>query len=162
MRLTTQVVRSSGALYPWPPHVTGINIDAKGVLNPKDNPKIDFDYEQGYQVSTDSGGRNRTVTVRSFATGGAPPYGKAVNRFRASAQSGKGTAQQEGDITQHNTPILSINDIMTPAPDNPSDQAVVGTPAMRTYRAGPAGPPRADSPPQSVHWQRNKKQWHAN
>lgn len=72
MRLTTQVVRSSGALYLWPPHVTGISIDSKGVINPKDNPKIEFEYEQGYQVLGDNSRKNITITVRSFATGRCP------------------------------------------------------------------------------------------
>lgn len=76
MRILTQVVRSSDTLYTWPSKVTGINIDARGVQNLRDNPKISFDYVQGYEAPVVSNDRNKTIVVRSFATGGAPPQAK--------------------------------------------------------------------------------------
>lgn len=73
MKLITQTVCTSGYLYAWPPHIIGISIDARGVTNPKENPKIDFEYAQGYNAPTDHNNNNRTIAVRSFSTGGALP-----------------------------------------------------------------------------------------
>lgn len=80
-------MRNSESVYAWPPHVPGINIDARGVFVPKENPKITYDYEEGFTAPTKNHKHNTSVTVRSFATGGAAPPGKAVKRLRENEQT---------------------------------------------------------------------------
>lgn len=47
-RILGQVVRSPESLHAWTKNVTGICIDAWGVTMAKDNPKVTFEYEQGF------------------------------------------------------------------------------------------------------------------
>lgn len=74
MKLTTLAVRNSGALYTWPQCIVGISIDARGVHNPKDNPKIDFEYAQGFEATEKKkkqqteGSRSKVICHRGVAS----------------------------------------------------------------------------------------------
>lgn len=84
MRILGQVVRNAESLYTytWPKYVTGINIDAAGVTNSKDNPKISFEYKEGYEAPVENNNQNKATNVRSCTTGGKIPPGKEVKRLR--------------------------------------------------------------------------------
>lgn len=107
MKVVTQSVRNSGALYAWTASVTGIYIDARGVTNPKDNPKISYDYVQGFQALAYNN-NNKTVTVRSFATGGAQPPEKAVKSFRTNDSTVKNEKIELGP-KRTNGPFLLVH-----------------------------------------------------
>lgn len=146
--LVTQVVRSSGSPYAWPKQAIGINIDARGVHTPKDNPKIDWEYEQGVTAPGDNeNSKSRTVTVRSFATGGALPAAKAVKRLRPDKTTEDGTGEEARQDNQRGTPILTVEDIRTPAHTNARPTSAHCTPASSAVRQTAAGPSNVDSPP---------------
>lgn len=139
MRLSTQTIRSSGTTYTWPDHVVGINIDARGVTTPKDNPKIAFEYAQGFEAPTFNTMKNRKVTVSSFATGGAPPPGKAVKRLRMNEQAAAGQELTEAPANQRDIPIETIEDMMASAPNTNRGIAIPITPVGKTGTNSRAG-----------------------
>lgn len=67
------MVHSPAELHERPKHIKGIYIDARGVTTPKENSKVTYDYEQGYEVQEDKNNISKGALARSFATGGAPP-----------------------------------------------------------------------------------------
>lgn len=116
------------------------------MTTPKDNPKIDFEYAQGVAAPVFNTAKNREITVRYFETGGAPPPGKAVKRLRVNEQAKTGQEQAAAPPEQHDTPIVSIEDIMTPAPSGTRRTIIPMTLASR-IKAGIAGSSTLSSPP---------------
>lgn len=148
MKLVTQAVRTSGSPYAWPKHVTGVRIDARGVLSPKDNPKIEFDYTPGFEEPEGSGyNNNKTVTLRSFATGGTLPLPKAVKRPRPNEQTATAAASDGGQGGGQGVNLISVDDIATPAPMNTRTVTIPFTPGTTTQRPAGAGSSNMDSPP---------------
>lgn len=71
-QLVGRIVQSPEELHAWPKHITAVYIDAKGVEESKKNPKVWFDYAQGYETLT-GGHKSKPIIARSFATGGTRP-----------------------------------------------------------------------------------------
>lgn len=148
MKLTTQAVRNTVAPYNWPKHIIGISIDARGVHNPKDSPKIDFEYVQGFEAPEYNKNNNaRSVTVRSLATGRTLPPVKAVKRLRTDGQVTAPAAGTAEEGNQCGTQIMTVGDITTPAPSNARNLTIPLTPAASTTGTAAAGSSSAESPP---------------
>lgn len=89
--------------------------------------------------------RNREVAVKSFATGGAPPPGKAVKRLRTNYQT-MGAPKQSSRQTNQNFPLLiSVDDIMTPANNNIRKKVIKTTKERRIGMEGGARPSNENS-----------------
>lgn len=115
-RITNTVVQSPRSLYQWPSHVTGVHIDARSVTEAKENPKVYFDYEEGYEAlaGTKQEGK-QTVVARSFATGGTQPPKQAAKRFRAAAEPGSDGVERETLTDLPTEVFVTVEDLMNPA-----------------------------------------------
>lgn len=110
-RITERVVQSPKALYEWPKHIEGVIIDARGVVGLKENPKIAFEYENGFEHLPNYT-QNKQMKARSYATGVSRPAAHAQKRHR-SAEADDSTGAMEP--SQQKSRLLSMEEKETPA-----------------------------------------------
>lgn len=124
--------------------IEGVYIDARRADETKENPKVTFYYETGYE-SLANATNQRQIVTRSFATGGKRKTAQAQKRHRpADLDIAPGTTGDTEEIQQQ--PIfLSMQDLETPANLKKKQGAVQSTPAAR--QQGQAGTSTLISPP---------------
>lgn len=139
-----KVVQSPTILYTWPAQVTGIIIDARGITEAKENPKLYLEYEHGYETlaKTQKKGK-QIVAARSFATGGSEPAKQATKRFRAEGPP-QTEEKQEGEREDHR--LITVDDIRTPAAITKKQPALSLTPNNQVTKSAQAGPSTAVNP----------------
>lgn len=118
-RLITNAVKDPGALHACPKGVIGISIDARGVNDPKDNPDINFDYEEGFEPPQLGNHKNNTrPQLRSFATGGTV----------ASLPAPKTPASIPSNSSKHCIDTCTQSNRRTGNPPPPSQHGAQSTP----------------------------------
>lgn len=143
-RLVELALQSPNTLYQWPRHIEGVYIDARGAEEARENPKISFEYEAGYESLANST-QSRQVTTRSYATGGTLKTAQAQKRLRTEDADAAPEPARETDIQQQQLRLLSMEDLETPA--NSKKNKAPGTSTPAAQRSGQADPSTMTSPP---------------
>lgn len=87
-RALRQHITGNGKLFDCPAFVHTIHIDAAAVTSRKDDPRVWFEYKQGYEFLAEAdSGKMSAVTVQSFSTELAEVKTPARKKRRPSAQT---------------------------------------------------------------------------
>lgn len=85
----SQLLSGRDKLFEWPAFITAIHIDASGVNDRKDHPRIWFEYKEGYEFLNDERAKSTTkVQVQSFSSLKTVTPTPASKRKRQAAHSG--------------------------------------------------------------------------
>lgn len=139
-RLLLQLITENGKLHDWPAFIKAIHIDAAGVNNRKDNPRIWFEYKQGFEFITETeSGKKAAVTVHSFSPNTAPSQTPTPKRRQQSDQpttDGKRWvksnltnlgSQNKAKVSRTQTDRVNMKGPASPGHYTPPQQRTVGT-----------------------------------